>query len=98
MSSRLPLRFFRLSTSLIRRRSIQWREYACRIQSRRHRATILQNLECCMNAPDLGSIPPAWLARLADPEVWQEWSKLQQLQRAPKQAADDLSKLIDPAV
>ena len=51
-----------------------------------------------MNAQDMGVQTPAWMAQLADPGVWQEWLKHQQVQSVPMGAVGELGKLIDPAV
>jgi polyhydroxyalkanoate synthase len=51
-----------------------------------------------MKAMDFEAMAPAWMTQLADPGIWQEWLKQQQVQSVPLGAVGELGKLIDPAV
>jgi len=51
-----------------------------------------------MSAQNFAAMTPEWVTQLADPKIWQEWSKHQQMQSVPLNATAELGKLINPVV
>ncbi|HXA46074.1 MAG TPA: class I poly(R)-hydroxyalkanoic acid synthase, partial [Burkholderiaceae bacterium] len=51
-----------------------------------------------MNSPNFAAMTPEWVTQLADPKIWQDWAKHQQMQSVPVNAVGELGKLINPVV